>query len=95
MTKPDIIKRLAYIKLFYRIGVEQSKQAEAIAFTSVLTIHDAIDWFMTLACLQNSITETQKLAAIIAKDAKRKGKTNVFLIRRGRAGSKQVSNVIK
>lgn len=80
MTNPDIIKRLAYIKLLYRIGVEQSKQAEAIAFSSVLTIHDAIDWFMTLACLKNSITEAQKLAALIAKDAKRKGKTNVYLM---------------
>lgn len=80
MTKPDIIKRLAYIKLFYRIGVEQSTQAEALAFTSVLTIHDAIDWFMTLACLKNSITEAQKLAAITAKDPKRKGKTNVYLM---------------
>lgn len=80
MTKSDIIKRLAYIKLFYRIGVEQSKQAEALAFTCVLTIHDAIDWFMNLACLTNSITEAQKLAAIVAKDSKRKGKTNVYLM---------------
>lgn len=32
MTKYDIAKRHAYIKLFYRIGIEQSKQAERLAF---------------------------------------------------------------
>lgn len=80
MTNHDIIKRLAYIKLLYRIGVEQSKQAEALAFTSILTIHDTIDWFMTLACLKNSITEKQKVQAILEQNPKRQGKANVYLM---------------
>ena len=80
MTKQDIVRRLAYIKYLYKTGTDQSTQSETIAYTSILTIHDAIDWFMTLACLKRSITESMKLSAIIAKDPKRKGKTNIYLM---------------
>ncbi len=79
MTNQDILKRLAYIKFLFKVGVDQSKQPEVIAYTSVLTIHDAIDWFMNLACIKSKITESQKLSAIIAKNPKRKGKTNIYL----------------
>jgi hypothetical protein len=79
MTNQDILKRLAYIKFLFKVGVDQSKQPGVIAYTAILSIHDAIDWFMNLACIENKITETNKLSAITAKDPKRKGKTNVYL----------------
>lgn len=80
MTNQDILKRLAYIKFLYKTAVDQSKQPEVVSYTSILTIHDAIDWFMHLCCLKNQITETQKLTKIISIDPKRKGKMNVYLM---------------
>ncbi|MBL7745316.1 MAG: hypothetical protein JNN00_17710 [Chitinophagaceae bacterium] len=72
MTKEDILKRLAYIKYLYKAGVEQSKQPEIIAYTSVLSFHDAIDWFMNLACLKKGISEKDKKSII--------GKQQIFLM---------------
>jgi hypothetical protein len=42
-------RRLAFIKWLYTLGVEQSKWAEPMQVTSVLTIHDAIELFFELA----------------------------------------------
>ncbi len=79
MTNQDILKRLAYIKFLYKAAIDQSKQPEIIAYTSILTVHDAIDWFMNLACLHNKLTEKQKIAAIIAKKQNHQGK-NIYLM---------------
>ena len=80
MTNQDILKRLAYIRFLYKTGVDQSKQPEVIAYTSILVIHDAIDWFMILACLQSQITEAEKLSRIVAKNPKQKGKSYIYLM---------------
>lgn len=79
MTNQDILKRLAYIKFLYKGAVAQSNQAEIIAYTSILAVHDAIDWFMHLACLHNNITEPKKIEALKKKNPKHPGK-NIFLM---------------
>lgn len=60
MTNQDIIRRLAYIKYLYKVGIEQSKQSDTISYVAVLSFHDSIDWFMNLACLKLGITEKDK-----------------------------------
>jgi hypothetical protein len=60
MTNQDIIRRLAYIKYLYQAGIEQSKQPDVTAYTSILSFHDSIDWFMNLACLKLGITDKDK-----------------------------------
>lgn len=49
ISKEQIIKRLAYIKQLYKIGVEQSKKSEHIATFSILAFHDSIEMFLKLA----------------------------------------------
>ena len=43
-----IITRLALIKYLYKIGIEQSKQAEPVSAFSILTLHDSIEMFLKL-----------------------------------------------
>ena len=55
MTQDLILKRLSYIKRLYELGVEQIKQPEVIAYSSILCFHDSIDMFMQLAAEVNGI----------------------------------------
>lgn len=50
-----IIRRLALIKYLYRIGEQQSKQAETIAGFSILSFHDCIEMFLLLVAENNNI----------------------------------------
>lgn len=43
------IKRLAFIKYLYSVGVEESRRAEPFCWASILTFHDAIELFLALA----------------------------------------------
>jgi len=49
MKKEEAVKRLALIKYLYNVGIEQSRKAEPLCWTSVLTFHDAIELFLELA----------------------------------------------
>ena len=50
MMKIDIaIRRLAFIKYLYEVGVEQSRKAEPFCQISILTLQDAIELFLGLA----------------------------------------------
>jgi|GEM_PF-7078241 len=60
MTDQEILNRLAFIKYLYTIGLSQARQTEQNAFVSILSFHDAIDWFMNLACLKMGIDEKSK-----------------------------------
>ena len=48
---PDeiVIKRLAFIKYLYNVGIEQSQRPEPLCSASILTFHDAIELFLQLA----------------------------------------------
>lgn len=43
------VKRLAFIRYLYKVGVEQSHQPEPLNFTSLLSFHDAAELFLRLA----------------------------------------------
>ncbi|MEU7870927.1 hypothetical protein [Dactylosporangium sp. NPDC049140] len=53
MTHPAIdqqtMKRLAFIRLLFARGVDDSKLPEPLAFTAVLPLHDAVELFLILA----------------------------------------------
>jgi hypothetical protein len=49
MTKEILLQRLSIIKHLYQHGQAQSVLSETIAYSSVLTFHDAIDMFNQLA----------------------------------------------
>lgn len=48
MDKAIIISRLAKIKYLYKIGIEQSKQVNALAGFSLLAFHDSAEMFLLL-----------------------------------------------
>jgi hypothetical protein len=45
----DAIKRLAFIKYLFTVGVEQTEKPEPLCWASVLTFHDAVELFLQLA----------------------------------------------
>ncbi|WP_131764794.1 hypothetical protein [Candidatus Protofrankia californiensis] len=53
MATPNLtsttMKRLAFIRLMYQQGVDQSHLPEPLMYTSVLTFHDAVEWFLLLS----------------------------------------------
>lgn len=49
MVDPTIIRRLAFVKYLYGLGIEQSKAPEPLAGASLLTFHDAVELFLQLA----------------------------------------------
>jgi hypothetical protein len=44
-----LIKRLAIIKLLYKIGIDQSRQSESVSYFAILTLHDSVEMFLRLA----------------------------------------------
>lgn len=46
---PHVMKRLAFIRLLYQQGIDQSHLPEPLTFTSMLTFHDAVELFLVLA----------------------------------------------
>jgi hypothetical protein len=49
MEIDQAIKRLAFIKYLYNVGIEQVKKPEPFCWTSVLTFHDAVELFLELS----------------------------------------------
>ena len=49
MLDQNVIKRLALIKYFYKEAIEQSQRPEPLCSASILTFHDAIEFFLQLA----------------------------------------------
>jgi hypothetical protein len=49
MPSEPVLRRLAFIRYLYRLGVEQSNAPEALAPAAVLTFHDSIELFFQLA----------------------------------------------
>jgi len=44
-----MMRRLAFIRLLYQQGIEQSRLPEPLKATAVLTLHDASELFLSLA----------------------------------------------
>jgi hypothetical protein len=57
MTEDIIIRRLAVIKHLYKLGIEQATLPETLSYTSILSLHDAIDMFMNLAAEMKGISK--------------------------------------
>jgi len=49
MLEESVVKRLALIKYFYKEAVEQSQRPEPLCSVSILTFHDAIEFFLHVA----------------------------------------------
>lgn len=80
MNSKDIFKRLAYIKHLFKQGIEQSKLPETINYTCILSFHDAIDWFMNLACLKRGISDSKKIDIVNASRGNKKPKSMIALM---------------
>jgi hypothetical protein len=49
MEEAEVLRRLAFIKYLYHIGVEQAGKPEPMCWASVLTLHDAVELFLELS----------------------------------------------
>lgn len=45
---PDLIRRVAFVKYLYNLGVGQSRQPEPLASVALLTFHDAVEMFLQI-----------------------------------------------
>jgi hypothetical protein len=45
------VKQLAFVRMLYQQGIEQSRQPEPLSAMSILTLHDAVEFFLGLASL--------------------------------------------
>lgn len=50
-----IIKRLSLVKYLYKIGIEQSRQFEAVASFSILSLHDSIEMYLKIVAEHKNI----------------------------------------
>jgi len=55
LSQEIIIPRLSIAKYLYQLGYTQSKQSESVAFTSLLSFHDAVEIFLKLVAEQADI----------------------------------------
>jgi len=49
MEIDEAIRRLAFIKYLYNLGVEQTRKPEPFCWTAILTFHDAVELFLELS----------------------------------------------
>jgi hypothetical protein len=49
MEIAEAVKRLAFIKYLYNVGVEQTRKPEPLCWISLLTFHDAVELFLELS----------------------------------------------
>jgi hypothetical protein len=52
----DLIRRLAFVRYLYGLGVDQSHKPEPFAAVAVLTFHDACEMFLQIASEHNGVT---------------------------------------
>jgi len=57
----SVVKRLAFIKYFYKVAVEQSQRPEPLCSALILTFHDAIEFFLQLASEYLDVGKKQPL----------------------------------
>ena len=62
MTKEITLRRLSIIKHLYRLAEQQAALSEAIAYSSILLFHDAIDLFNQLVSDHKGKTDADKKA---------------------------------
>ena len=60
METDEAVRRLAFIKYLYNIGIEQSRKAEPLCWASILTFHDTIELFLELASEYLGVTKRLK-----------------------------------
>jgi hypothetical protein len=53
---PTILRRLAFARYLYLQGVEQSKRPEPQSCMSLLSLHDATEFFLQLAAEASGVT---------------------------------------
>ena len=56
MLDESTSRRLSFIRYLYRQAVEQADQPEPFCATSVLSFHDAIEMFLSLACEHKNVS---------------------------------------
>jgi hypothetical protein len=61
MLDKSVVKRLALIKYFYKVAIEQSQRPESLCSASILTFHDAIEFFLQLASEYLDVGKKQPL----------------------------------
>jgi hypothetical protein len=52
----DLIRRLAFVRYLYGLGVDQSHKPEPFAAVAMLTFHDACEMFLQIAAEHNGVT---------------------------------------
>ncbi len=67
MDEKEAIRRLVFIKYLYNLGIEQSEKPEPFSWTSILTLHDAVELFLMLAAEKLGISEKTLLDLRFAK----------------------------
>lgn len=58
MQDEDVVKRLAFIRYMYQVGVEQSRKSEPLSALSILTFHDSVELFLQLVCVVKGVKST-------------------------------------
>jgi hypothetical protein len=56
----DLIRRLAFVRYLYGLGVDQSHKPEPFAAVAVLTFHDACEMFLQIAAEHNGISPSRQ-----------------------------------
>lgn len=56
----SFLKRLAFVKYLYNVGSTQCQGVEPFASAGLLTLHDALELFLDLACEHLNVTEKIK-----------------------------------
>jgi hypothetical protein len=59
-ASPDELRRLAFVRYLYGLGVEQSRQPMPTRLASILTFQDAVELFLGLACERAGQATTDK-----------------------------------
>jgi hypothetical protein len=54
------LRRLSFIKYLYQMGAEQSGQPEPLCNSSILSLHDAIELYLQLACEDKNVSTDKK-----------------------------------
>lgn len=60
MDTSIVLRRLSIIKYLYQTGMQQTKLPEILAYTSILSFHDAIDMFMQLAAEKVGVVRRER-----------------------------------
>ncbi|MDX1959525.1 MAG: hypothetical protein SFU98_13180 [Leptospiraceae bacterium] len=65
IDKKELLRRLAFIKYLYQIGIEQSYKPEPLCNAAMLSFHDSMELFMYMACEHHNAQPAQKNAGLL------------------------------